>query len=237
MTEMRSLNQFLKNRNGRWHYHRRVPSMYDGVDQRGIIRTSLRTGSLEVARARRDALAEAGDLFWALLDVASNDNVSFAVTRYQAAKKRAMALGFVYTPIEDLVAGAKVTDILTRLKLLDTSQKVTQPDAEGLLGTATPAAHHVSEAFDLYCSKIAVSDLVGKSEAQKRSWRKVKQRAVNNFIALFGDIAMDKITRKHGQDLHNWWGNRLSALFVKVLRVRGLFPHRRPPDILDQAYL
>lgn len=146
MTEMRSLNQFLKNRNGRWHYHSRVPSIYDEVDQRGIIRTSLRTRSIDVARARRDALAEADDLFWASLDVASNDNVSFAVKRYQAAKKRAMARGFVYTPIEELASSAEVTDILTRLKALDKAEIVAEPDAEALLGCAVPAAHSVCEA-------------------------------------------------------------------------------------------
>jgi len=54
MAEMRNLNQFLKNRNGRWHYRRRVPSAYEEVDKRGTIRTSLRTLSIDVARVRRD---------------------------------------------------------------------------------------------------------------------------------------------------------------------------------------
>jgi integrase len=227
MPEMRSLNQFLKNRNGRWHYHRRVPSIYEDVDQRGMIRTSLRTRSLEVARARRDALAEADDLFWASLNVASNDNATVAVTRYQSAKKRAMARGFVYTPIDELASSAEVTDILTRLKVLDKAETVSEPDAEALLGCAKPTAHLVSDAFDLYCSNIAVSDLVGKSEAQKRSWRKVKQRAVNNFIALFGDIPMDQITRKHGQELHKWWGDRLKPKDGK----KGLNPNSANRDI------
>jgi len=51
--------------------------------------------------------------------------------------------------------------------------------------------------------------LHGKSAKQKRDWEKIKRRAVNNFIALCGDLEMDKISRKHGRDFYNWWGKRL----------------------------
>lgn len=50
---------------------------------------------------------------------------------------------------------------------------------------------------------------------------------MNNFIALFGDIAMDKITRKHGQNLHNWWGDRLQPKDGK----KGLNPNSANRDI------
>ncbi len=64
MSDMRDLNQYLQSRNGRWHYVRRIPKPYLQVDNRAMIRKSLRTASLEVARARRDALVEADNQYW-----------------------------------------------------------------------------------------------------------------------------------------------------------------------------
>jgi len=61
---MKRLNQFLHNRNGNWHYVRRVPNLYRELDKRTMIRASLRTRSLEVARYRRDAMVEADDAYW-----------------------------------------------------------------------------------------------------------------------------------------------------------------------------
>ena len=63
MAVMNGLNQHLLRCVNGWHYVRRVPSEYADFDPRGMIRKSLKAESLEVARARRDALAEADELF------------------------------------------------------------------------------------------------------------------------------------------------------------------------------
>ncbi len=63
MAVMNGLNQHLHRCVNGWHYVRRVPSEYADFDPRGMIRKSLKAESLEVARARRDALAEADELF------------------------------------------------------------------------------------------------------------------------------------------------------------------------------
>ena len=210
MVEMRNLNQFLKNRNGRWHYRRRVPSAYKQVDKRGTIRTSLRTRSIDVARARRDALAEADELYWVSLCGTANSSFTPAVTRYRAAKKRAMARGYIYTPVAELADEGPLDEILGRLQAVERSPKLKKPEADALLGTVKPAAPKVSEAFEIYCNQICVSDLIGKSEAQKANWKKVKRRAIINFTRLFGDIPMNEITRKHAREFYNWWGERIN---------------------------
>lgn len=103
MGVMRDLNQYLKQRGQRWHYVRRVPKEYTEFDKRGLISRALKTESLEVARARRDALAEADNQFWINVVSASNglpanDAASIhtkrAMRSYQAARGRAMAKGF-----------------------------------------------------------------------------------------------------------------------------------------------
>lgn len=63
---MRS-NRFLRFRDNHWHYKRRAPARYADFDDRGVVRMSLKTTSLDIARLRRDAQAQADDLFWASL--------------------------------------------------------------------------------------------------------------------------------------------------------------------------
>lgn len=227
MPIMTDLNQYLKNRNGHWHYHRRVPSEYEEVDQRGTIRISLKTSSLEVARARRDAMAEADDLYWSSVSGSGGTSTIRSQARYRAAKKRAMARGFIYTPVEELAETAAVSDILYRLAELGRGSELRKFDADALLGGVEPVSVMVSEAFEIYCDKIAASDLIGKSEAQKRDWLKSKNRAVSNFINICGDLPMDKVTRKHSQKFREWWGERLKPKGS----MKGLSPDSANRDI------
>ena len=212
---MKRLNQFLQCRNGRWHYIRRVPANVAEIDTRGMIRTSLRTDSLELARKRRDSMIEADDAYWATLIESqstnpseTNDNVT--TSRYRASKERAMARGYIYTPVNQLAQSAELTEILARLvDALKVPERDQKEEVEALLGGTAPKSPKISAAFDLYCKEIAIGDLHGKSAKQKKDWEKIKRRAVNNFIALCGNLEMDKITRKHGRDFYNWWGKRL----------------------------
>lgn len=63
-------------------------------DRRGVIPVSLKTASQEVARLKSDALEKADDLYSS--GVADGIAAETAFERYQAAKKRAQALGFDY---------------------------------------------------------------------------------------------------------------------------------------------
>lgn len=209
MAEIRHINQYLKKRGNRWHYRRLVPRAYGLIDKRGEIRSSLKTSSLEVARSRRDALAEADDLYWASLDVAENSEIDLTVSRYVAAKKRAMGRGYMYTSVKELAETGDITDILSRLKEVTKHPKEEKQEAVALLGTAKPSSVKISAAFDIYCDQISVADLIGKSPIQKKSWKKVKNRAVQNFIKLCGDLRMDEIDRTHAREFFNWWTSRV----------------------------
>ena len=230
---MKDLNQYLMNRNGHWHYYRRVPSDYEDFDHRGTIRSSLKTTALEVARARRDALAKADDLYW--LSIAGDDGSSAKRlnARYKAAKKRAMSLGFIYQPVDELAEKGVLTDILDRLAELGRRPEPRKYEAEALLGGVKRKETRLSKAFKIYCEQIAISDLLGKSEAQKRNWKKLKQRAVTNFVNVCGDIPMDKITRKDAQKFRGWWGDRLKPTNGK----KGLSPDSANRDIGNMQVL
>jgi len=206
MPVMKRLNQYLKRRGDRWNYHRRVPAVYQSVDPRGTIRVALDTASIEIARARRDALAKADELLWHSLRAGKPT----ALNSYETARQRAMSRGFVYIPAEELAVESTLDEILDRLKKLDVKSHTATSDADAVLGLVKPTSVSITEAFKIYCDKICVADLKGKSATQLRNWAKVKRRAVNNFVALCGDLPMDEITRTHAKQIFDWWSGRVN---------------------------
>jgi len=221
MVLMRDLNQYLQKRGKRWHYLRRVPTLYQDFDKRGTVRKSLKTESLEVARKRRDELVLADDEYWATISQNRGDGYSerskeeinrIAIKRYITAKATAMSYGFQYKPIREL-AKAQIADIYERLEALQegsNSRNIPEKmSVDALLGTVQRPKVLISKAFEIYCEEIVASELIGKSKAQKRAWKKVKARAINNFIAVIGDYPMSAITREHAKTFHKWWAQRV----------------------------
>jgi len=175
---MKGSDRYLKQRGERWHYVRRVPTKFAELDDRDMIRVALRTGSREIARMRRDALAEADEEHWALLASsvpgASTPERLCSVNRrrYRAACQRAMGRGFAYAPAAELASTALLEDLLERIAHVNiqpenVASTVEQAASEALLGGVEPATTSVSEAFDLYCRDIAADELIGKSPTQR----------------------------------------------------------------------
>ena len=214
----------LKNRDGHWHYYRRVPSRYAAFDDRTQVRVSLKTTSLDTAIERRNALIEADDLYWASLagingEAAGPDGERaqrlVARRRYEAAGKRALARGFSYVPADDLAEAAELHEIVERIRLVDTQDTGRKSpreehEAQAVLGGAIPPPVLISEAFDIYCTEIAADEQLGKSEAQKRLWSKTKKRGVQYLIDLIGDKPILSVTRQDAQSYYNWWRERLT---------------------------
>lgn len=216
--------RYLQYRDGYWHYVRRVPTRYTGVDDRGVIRVTLKTKSEETARIRRDALIEADDLFWASL-IDHDDDLSeealarqrgVLIRRYQRASARAMARGFVYSPVADLAEHEDIAALLARFAAVDKRDRGVKTaqesaEAEALLGGAAVPSVTVSEAFDIYCDEIAIGDLLNKSPNQKRAWKKTKQRAITYFTEVVGDKPILDLERKDAIEFYNWWAKRITA--------------------------
>lgn len=165
---MSRLNQYLYNKRGRWQYTRRVPSEVSHLDDRRTIRIGLKTASLDVARHRRDAMMLADEEYWALLQKNERNGVSSGslFSRYQAAKKRAMARGYIYTPIDTLVDEASLAEIIDRIATLKAQPKsVETVEAEAILGGVEEIHMPVSQAFTLYADTLCIGTLKGKSDS------------------------------------------------------------------------
>lgn len=171
------------------------------------VRLSLKTDDLAAARAKRDALEIADDAYWA--ELLSGDAKDAARARYAAAVKRAEALGFVYRSSADIARNESLEEIVKRvMSIMDPRTPRAVEDAA--LGKLEQPTVTVSDAFKVYCSEIMPHELVGKSERQRKDWRKVKQRAVNNFVELCGDKAIGDISRADALKLYSHWMARIA---------------------------
>ena len=165
---MSRLNQYLYSKRGRWQYTRRVPSDVAHLDTRGTIRVGLKTASLDVARHRRDAMVLTDDEYWALLlkdenHGAASPSSGQLLSRYQAAKKRAMARGYIYTPVDTLVDEASLGEIIDRITTLKAQPKSVETiEAEAILGGVQESHMPISQAFTLYTDTLCIGTLKGK---------------------------------------------------------------------------
>lgn len=198
------LDRFIVQRGGTFHYKRRVPAAVAELDDRAPhVRASLKTGDIAVARLKRDALEAADDALWAGL--LSGDPVELARKRYEAAASRAEALGFIYRPSHELT---RVEDVVTRLEAV-ADERTPVETSLAVLGAYDRPRVSVTAAFQIFLDEIVPSALAGKSEEQKRQWRKVVRRAINNFVEINGDMPIDEVARDHALKVYNWWSTRI----------------------------
>lgn len=222
MSQVSANDRYLKKRGQIWWYRRRVPEQFRHLDSRDVIERSLKTKSHETARLRRDLIETENAAYWeslladSMLGDANSSKTRDAVgKRYEAAVARAITAGFQYVPAATLASEATVEEIVQRLlavaKTSGPELQVKPREAEALLGGAKPPDIRVSDALKLLFSEIAVSDLLYKSEQQKRTWIKGKRTSIEYFIEVIGDLPMRDIERKaHAVKYQNWWIARMT---------------------------
>lgn len=196
--------RYLKRRENRWHYVRRVPAHFAHIDGRGVIQISLKTSSLDVAQLRRDALERADELYWQGLSLETPD--TSAGVRYAAAKARAKALGFEYKAAVD-IAESTIEDIVRRISVAGASVK----EETAVLGAEAPPQLSVRQAMNLYLDEIAVGETKGMSPQQVENWRKVKLSAAERFCEVVSDKPLLGITRADALAYFKWWQSRVTG--------------------------
>lgn len=198
-------NRYLKERaGGNYHYVRRVPAYARSYYDRGLIQVSLKTSDIGIARIRRDSLMQADSILWSSL--ASGEDFDIAMAQYKAAQIRARALGFVYRSASDLAASAPTSEVLGRLFAAD---KANAQDTDALLGGAKEPEITITNARKIYFDQIAVTDLIDYSDEQIHNWKNGKTRAIDYFVQVNGNIAIQQLTREHGQRFQEFWNDKI----------------------------
>ena len=200
-------DRYLTLKGQRYHYKRRVPtSVHAIVGGDAHVRKSLKTGDLAIARLKRDELEEADDRLWEALALGKPS--AGARAAYETAVATALALRFAYKPAVE-VAVAPLQDLLGRIAAVPEAG-ASRPIADATLGLHPAPRVSVSDAFDVYVDVIATDELRGKSTKQRADWRKVKERARNNFIKVVGDVPLSDITRDQALQFYDFWRRRIA---------------------------
>jgi len=174
-----------------------VPKKYEAIDERGTIRIALDTDCLTIAREKRNRLAAADEALWQSSLMSLNgqgDEICALKQRHKFAQHRALALGFTFKPIDQLIASDNLMDIVERVEAVaKADDQVTE--AEVLLGTIIAPKVTIREALDLYLKTLSIGEQKGKSPDQLRKWRLPRQRAIEHFISVCGNLPMEEIER------------------------------------------
>ncbi|MEM1149206.1 MAG: DUF6538 domain-containing protein [Pseudomonadota bacterium] len=207
-------DRFLKERDGRWSYLRRVPNAVSHIDRRTRVQVALKTTSLEIARKRRDSMEAADDALWAAMQATGRPPDGQAREAYDRARSAAQALGFSYKTLDELAAGP-TADLVTRIEALEGRVQISEPGArpvvQAILGGVPEPQTTINKALDEYFEIQGPVEMKGKSPAQIESWKKVKRRAVRNFVSRRGNKAMVDIDRDDALDIFDWWKDRVTG--------------------------
>ena len=203
----RDRDRFLMRRGDWYVYSRRVPKQIASLDSRGpVIRKALGTDDLAQARAQRDVLERADDEFWAALVLAAEGDHT---ARLRQAQATATALGFTYRHAAAVLATESGDALMTRITAAQRYPAGSQ-EAVALLGQVEPPKIKISEAQRVYVEEIAADVIRGKSENQRKHWKAIKQRAVDNFISVVGDLPVGEITRDDARKFYDFWRQRIA---------------------------
>lgn len=197
----------LQNRDGIWHFVRRVPITLSGVDKRGIVKESTKVRVADDPRGIRAGKVAAVindklEAYWkGIVDGRAED----AKARYDAARQRARMWGFDYLEAEKLPEQPAM-DLHRRIAaVVKESDDLT---ATALLGLEPKPRITLSGLFAEY-ALIAETENQGMSADQKRRWAAPRKKAIANLTKLVGDPPLAGITRNQALDFQEWWRERL----------------------------
>jgi integrase len=172
-----------------------------------VIRSSLKTHDLAVARVMRDALERADNDLWAAM--LCDEEESVALKRHKAAVRRAAALGFTYRPAAEIEAKASWQELAERMEAILDERTSHAVEAAVLGGEPVPSVT-LSQALKVYVEDIAASQLVTKSPQQRRKWRVIPERAVRTFVEVVGNKPISEITRDDAHKFYRYWLERIA---------------------------
>lgn len=216
-------------RAGTWYLKRRVPKEFAHLDRRDPVRLSTEIAVVDDprgVRARRvvEQLNMQLEAYWrGLRDGQSAE----AKARFEAAQKRARALGFTYQTASELRDAGRIEDVLSRVELLlDRNLVDSELDVTAVLGGEARPRFRVSDLPGEY-EKLEAANLATYSEKQRRRWRNPKIKAVNNLTEALGgqDKYLDELTRADAITFREWWQVKLANDGLEIGTANKDFGH------------
>lgn len=206
---MGDVDRFLKRRGKRWHYVRRLPVDVAHHYAGNIIQRSLKTDDLAEARVLRNAHEAADESYWQSLRL-DGQTAEAAERRYEAAVKKAEAMRYKYREVSDLIAADNLEDMLQRLADVRKSGGDKQT-ADALIGRVEQPEITLQKVFKKIQIEVHADYLARKDEEGRKDWLNGKQRSIDLFVSLYGDLPIDQIDRDIGRKFNKYWMDRITA--------------------------
>lgn len=187
---------------------RRVPSDLEGHYSNPVIRKSLKTTDLAEAQMRRDAMEVADEAYWTTLRLEGR-STDLDQRKYEAASQRAKALSYKYMTAEELASSASVEDLVSRIEYLTSTKSTKKADADALLGRIEKPSVGLNDAFRVVVNEVQATALRAKDDEGRSDWLKGKQRSIDLFVELYGDLPIEEISRDIGRQFFNYWKERV----------------------------
>lgn len=205
------------NRDGIWYLVRRVPKEFAELDRRRIVRISTDIPVINDPRGvrARQVVKQLSDQLEAYWRGMRDGQSAEARMRFEAAQRRARALGVEYRTVAELVDG-NFDEFMRRMDLLMASRGVDdEKEVAALLGGEPRPTIMLDDLVDEFESLMKAS-LAQKSENQLRKWRNPKLLAVENLKAIIGDKPLAQISRTDALLFRNWWQTRIISEGVEI---------------------
>lgn len=200
-------------RDGTWYLVKRVPKEFAELDRRGLVRVSTGIAVADDPRAVRarevvQRLATELDAYWrGLADGQSGE----ARLRFEAAQKRARALGLPYLTNQEIADGSR-DDLIKRLELLIKGNSLDdEREVAAVMGGEKKPSLQLGDLVDEY-KTLEAQNIGQMSPNQVKKWENPKKRAIANLIeALGGDKPIADLTRSDAVSFRQWWQKRIAA--------------------------
>lgn len=207
---MNNENKYLSQRSGVYYFARRTPQKLKAIDSRNVIRQSLKTTDIHIARKKRDEMILSTNKYWQSLSYGQSNNAS--TNFFDMVMERTRLHNIDYIRANEFNSRSEIAELVTRISALEScNTSHDHVDVDALLGLAEKPKIIVSKMFEIYINRIAIQDQENKTKDQVRVWKKAKTRAIENFINLCGDIPVSHITRKHAINFFDWWMKRVTG--------------------------
>ncbi len=202
-------------RDGSWRLRRRVPARYQPVETRKEVSHSLHTDSKAEAIKK---WPEVWDNLIAGWEARLAGDSADAEKRHAAAVELAHRRGFRYVAMDDVLK-MPTDQILARVEAATDAF-----DARALAGVVPKPSLTVRQALKEYWP-LTKDQLLQKSPNQIRLWENPRKKAINNFVEVCGNKAVQDITRDDLLDFRQWWMERISEGQVRPDTANKDFTH------------
>lgn len=209
-----------RGKGGTLYMVRNVPVRYRAIEPRKEVWISLGTDSKTLAAQKAEQIWSRTIAGW---EAKKAGDTSDAEKAFAAAQDLARAKGFRWLTAGEVVE-LPTHELVERAKAIRIHDgKPDLKEAAALLGGAQEPAITINRALELYFELATDEATRGMSEDQIRRWKNPRKKAIGNFIAVVGDLAIDQITREHMLDFRDWWNKKLDK--------EGLTPNSANKDI------